>query len=1644
METLENNVLGTNKIPGSEKFTRPEEIKALSKYLGKIRKTQDDHTKLGEESLALYGRKTGKLIEINDLKDHQFLDEISDDSKFDLVKDARPILSNEGEDVVDLLQKKIELVESENEGSNIKRLDGKVEKISDTLDIEKLPTKSVNLTPDEAPENWTEKLIKDVIKLQGNKNTITDLPTDNVELNIPNKTIPLSDKKEELDIDDKVQSLRPHQKLEELKDDRVTPLSDKKEKLVDDRDLNLDSTIDSLDVREDITLSTYKDKISDERSVELSNDKEKLDVTGEVILSDYIDQIEVSDVNKLPDTKVELDTEEGVDSLPTEFDKLNVEETPKLSDHVETIEDKRNTSLSDYRERIEVTEVDSLSDKKIDIRDDREVNLPNEKLEINNEKDVKKLPNDVEILNNYGLEISKLSDVKEDLKDSTTKPVEELSDKRIDISNEREVELDKKKISPDGDIPEPELSEEQILIQEGKNREPENLDDKRIKLVVDDLIEELPNSNEKLNPDNEPEITELSQFVESLDVDNFQPLDFHREKLEVDEKVDNLEDGIFIIDNDTRPPLTELPDDRLQIKANENKSSISKQLDEYIDNDSFNKAIEEIKHSKELDNTGLFNRVIKLLQDIKKDSTTAIGSKEWADKTEALVTTYFNSDNKQVLNMLEDGDEFITNWINSITNPNSINETNRKSMPINDKDQFDPLNSQVRAESSDGSVTLDSFFSFLLKANDVSELSQLLNLYKKRLFNLKVPDAEKYFATIESLQQMIAELPDAEKHIKDTESLTLNQSNTALPENNNYFDRKDTNSKDYSYSSNNKYQRKNNNGKIILNQSGFDFIGALIHTQDLDKFKKLLLEHNSDDTKYNRKQEFNVGNSQELNKILDKTVDELIEWSVKGQTVQRSEYRLPKDSTFGGILGKVYSEDSGLSIAGLSSMFLTNGGNINLNKYLRFTAEKITDALYSLQEAGTGALNSIGRLKNGKRIISGLGDSAAQAFTQYTGISTNKRRMLEETLGMLVYLRDQFERQNEVNRDRLPGTGLLSQSLLATGTKGLGNKIIGKIKASLSNGSTAISTRNRPTKTIADPITVYKTDKDGNPTSKKDRKAMRLGVQSYLELQPAEPTIAFQENKRAFGDESYFTETRFLGNNDDLRSGVINLSKRFKVPGIQTTLKELTGYDSSQPVSSLEDFKKLLIESPYITTPGKFGSNKFGYRSQTLSSNSFWEIKLEPFVHKNMNGGFSYLPSIREINVKNLHDHGIYTGYNEWLPITNFELERAKLATKSLGIYEGEIVYPVGCEFLNELSITMINDSLKSWSGYWRTVMEVSTHNSEPHTAAFYADPYPLPTAIDHTAPVVALYKNITWRCQIYILSPQYSTLKKFDLLVVLKDYTENYVGEIDSPGGDVQLRFSIVGENPPEEKDLVAVDLDEDSSSSITQKKITSSSTSGTSTSGTETSTGTKTNTSGDTSTDEGSTSGGGEGGKTDPTPKDNTPKDPPPTDGDGGVPSGGTTPGGGGTTSGGGGSEKSGNGYYVLVTKEVPLYAKNDTNYKDETIFFIEKRTGDPSKDPNALNFSFERDSNGNMVLAEVITNEDKEFHLNNPGSKVGVRNYAEYFNNYDTYSENVKPYIRDESVKAKMNTTLNNKGEVDARTEKGIRESGKYTRG
>ena len=271
--------------------------------------------------------------------------------------------------------------------------------------------------------------------------------------------------------------------------------------------------------------------------------------------------------------------------------------------------------------------------------------------------------------------------------------------------------------------------------------------------------------------------------------------------------------------------------------------------------------------------------------------------------------------------------------------------------------------------------------------------------------------------------------------------------------------------------------------------------------------------------------------------------------------------------------------------------------------------------------------------------------------------------------------------------------------------------------------------------------------------------------------------------------------------------GTAFYDRYWSAKSFKTTLEDLCPIVGKAPVVSLAELKALMKASPYITTPGKFMTDSKGsYNTMTLDTNMYWEILIEPYCSSSgncSNGGFSYLPSIKEINFENEKIHKVSTNYGFWAPINSFELQKSKLQTKSLSLYEGEISYPTGMEFTNELRLTFVDDSWKSWRRYFEKCAQVAVFNSYPHKATYYSMPISEAevTVVDKSNVCIAPYKNIAFNIRIYILNPQFNSIKKYNLLCILKDFSEEYVGEVDSGGTDLNVSFSIVGENPEEDK---------------------------------------------------------------------------------------------------------------------------------------------------------------------------------------------------------------------------------------------------
>ena len=435
--------------------------------------------------------------------------------------------------------------------------------------------------------------------------------------------------------------------------------------------------------------------------------------------------------------------------------------------------------------------------------------------------------------------------------------------------------------------------------------------------------------------------------------------------------------------------------------------------------------------------------------------------------------------------------------------------------------------------------------------------------------------------------------------------------------------------------------------------------------------------------------------------------------------------------------------------------------------------------------------------------------------------------------------------------------------------------------------------------------------------------------------------------------------------------------------GLKVTLQDLTniGNFNYDTLSNYNNFLQAIKNSKIISTANLFTATEGSPRVMTLDSNHVWEVTLEPYLGPE-NGNISFLPAYREINQINESTHGFRTTWGRWIPFTSYELNIRKLISKTVSLYEGEISYPTGMEFTNELRLTIADDQYKSWKIYFEEVMKCMAYLSRPHSmnnafqwefeeeetfierenekvftsdkynsqtkcqlecdakalelnnlgykikkkeiiddkrtvgtktesskvyydynqcvkemyeeaARLEADDYkvlsklPSPAVVSSEATRTAIidsfdlvggldvnmntynerqealetstsngfaytieytaksntisyryvinysdseletssrrvdspnyyndsntnssaflegiinpapYKNVVFRCRIYSMTPQFSTVQKYDLLVILRDLQEEFQGEIDSGPTDLSLAFSVVGENP-------------------------------------------------------------------------------------------------------------------------------------------------------------------------------------------------------------------------------------------------------
>ena len=531
------------------------------------------------------------------------------------------------------------------------------------------------------------------------------------------------------------------------------------------------------------------------------------------------------------------------------------------------------------------------------------------------------------------------------------------------------------------------------------------------------------------------------------------------------------------------------------------------------------------------------------------------------------------------------------------------------------------------------------------------------------------------------------------------------------------------------------------------------------------------------------------------NKALDKgwasKVKSLMSAYLSGGEVTKAradEFEQQLFKTILGDQGNVQMAEYKLSVS------WTNG--INISKYLRYVAEQAAGLVKSTSGTWVFGPNPYGK-------------------------SSLRQTLLDTTLMTLVAARRVLEVSTKSNRDRLPGkdVGILQDVIGGGGTKELAKKAASKLTKSVINnvasafGAQQIDTSlpmNRPEKWEDEMGWEYGNNRTN--TSRGDKNNKDKNKSNSFSLKKLGNALAAAAGEALLGappNKEYDFQSNYM-----------------QGWGITTTLQDLAGVKPSD-IKSVEDLRTAIQSSPYMNEPTKFTASKQnpGGNLITLDDNTHWEIILEPFCGEE-NGGYSYLPSLAEINIWNAAHHGVNTGYNKWIPFTSFDLSKSKMSTKSLNLFDGEIVYPISMEFTNELRLTIADDAYKSWRTYFERCSDAAIYSSEPHKIDYYSKEsiglgigsssllfsdlniggltmYPDPagiTAIDKSYICPALYKNVTFRCIIYSLTPQLSTISKYDLLVVLRDFVEERTGEIDSGGSDLNLVFSIVGENPSTE----------------------------------------------------------------------------------------------------------------------------------------------------------------------------------------------------------------------------------------------------
>ena len=1496
---IEKGLNQHNFMPGTERYTRPEEVKALNKFLKSIRETQDEHTKISEDNLAL--PKGGPKIPEVELQNKR-VDVNGVLSQVDRLVEGRLNIENNNPGHLDNSKIGLESGDKVNSLSEVKeKINPKIDKDLEKSRLEISDERQVNLEtgklgisensvnsledskleikndkkPDlpENPEDLPmsgEGLQKGVVSgLSSEKKTINE----NKDINLEDSRLGIRDETEVSLEDEKLEISDNHKNSLEfevlkIKENQTKSLENSKEKIKDTHKNSLETTKLEISDTHKNSLESTLEKITPGKDQNLEDEKLEIRGNQEKDLETEVLEIQGNDkIDSLETTKLEISKNEP-GNLENKVLSINENQVSSLSDTKETIQSNQDKELETTKLNIQENKINSLSEDKETIESNEEKELSNTKLEIQ-ENQISSLENNLERINPG--EQKNLETTRQDIQETK---VDSLETEKLKIQGNQDKELETTKLNiQENKINS--LSEDKETIESNEEKELSNT-----KLEIqENSVESLVDSKENIYPN----------------VNN--ELETKKSDLSVDPKVDSLSEKI--IEGPTKNDPESLEDNIIDLKTDSEVYSLS---DSRID---INPA-QDNTLSEGREDLGVEDKVNSLSEIIiegpgvnEKDLDTSVIDLDKGDsEVDSLGTTIITGPKTNNPESLEDS--FV-----SLGKPEDKElETSKEKLEIGEgqnslEDFIDTLGTPEEKPLDKTQITLDSSSGYgnvledeIITRPEDTDLQG--RTYSDRSYNLSEVEIKDTQIELKDNRRPLEDLEDEKLMISGVENYEGDQGNS------NFYDKlpedkvsgiQDPGIDGRTISNSTKYKLSEvelkydsveldkgdqedpsliEDSRKLSSSSGYSSGNRTI--SDLEKYdildvssKETLKEYEGLSTKITRPN----GHTSENRTItdLDLTVkdQDYVMSMIKdvSERKDKADILIPENADLKGrtiidldetIKDPEYVIKSGDS---KGTDYIKRPGNSDIQDRTITDLDKtVKDPEYVIKNAskvssrddksgtlvpenqsskeissidGIGELHTKDKYRHGQSGDHGyltpgyklpeigwknFWDGGALNPSTYLRWATEntigkiplkgamKGKLIDETLALLVIAREKLEKVTKGNRDRLPGgdMGLLSD--LASGklsVKSAAKSVVGAVGKALSNSTVDKS----------QPINRPKKDKESGKYLQKSWEAPGQEVLDSTVSTSKGGGGFFKKVGKILGGGS-------LGSDGGQRDFATLVDSSLKVSdfsgedslgiGFGKTLTDLIGSESK--TSSLEDFKSAIKTSRYITSPNKFTSTSESTNYMTLDSNHIWEVIFKPYFGV-LNGNRTWLPSFYEIDKQNKKAFNVTTHYSSgWLPITGFELQEKKLTSKELPLFNGSISFPIGLEFTNELRLTFADDSLKSLKRYFDLCAKVSAYMSNIHTKTEPGYEKPLddlstnifnPTVYLEGKIHPGLYKNLSFLVTIFILTPQFGTIKKCNLLCVIKDYTIENQGETDSSPTELNVTFSIVGENPAE-----------------------------------------------------------------------------------------------------------------------------------------------------------------------------------------------------------------------------------------------------